>query len=122
MQSLHQYRNRIDLIHKIESDARGQSDVWGSKASINITRNDMFKPLHERLIEAKLTGSKNGHYEDKPKKKLGGPRMRKHKPESKNGYGLNIVYDIELIIVIQAITQDRKYIGRVKIQKRCQLI
>lgn len=65
-------RNRIDLINRIEMQAKEDSQLWNQ----NVTNKRNTKPLHERLIEAKLSGSRS-LYEDIPKK--AGSKNKKYK-------------------------------------------
>lgn len=55
--------------------AKEDSQLWNQNVK-NITSKRNTKPLHERLIEAKLSGSRSS-YEDKPKKT--GSKNKKNK-------------------------------------------
>jgi hypothetical protein len=73
---MHLCRNRIDLINKIEMNAIEESQLWDNKVKINVSNKRNSKPLHERLIEAKLTGSRSSYTE---KSNKSGSTCKKYK-------------------------------------------
>lgn len=58
-------QNRIALINKIESQAREQSEFWNYSARVQVNQSRGVKPLHERIIEAKLGNSRSSTREEK---------------------------------------------------------
>lgn len=58
-------QNRIALINKIEMQAKEQSDLWNYSARVQVNHSRGVKPLHERIIEAKLGNSRLSTREEK---------------------------------------------------------
>ena len=48
---------RIELINRIENEAKENQEIWGSSTKMQTSADPTFKPLYKRLIEAKLGSS-----------------------------------------------------------------